>query len=102
MLHRQHHPNGNPELANQMARFFHLPDKSVIDINQQLCLLKAEVFDFVHSPDKETKFGDFVYLTQAVQAICIQAESEHYRRIKHEKHAYTMGAMYWQLVSLNI
>ena len=52
-----------------------------------------------YSPDNETRFGDFVYLSQAVQAICIQAESEHYRRIKDDKGAYTMGAMYWQLVS---
>lgn len=75
MLHRQHHPNGNEQLAQQMARFFHLPDNA----------------------NNETKFGDFIYLTQVVQAICIQAESEHYRRIKHEQNAYTMGAMYWQL-----
>ena len=50
------------------------------------------------SSDTEVRFGDFIYLTQVVQALCIQAESEHYRRIRSEKGAYTMGTLYWQLV----
>eukprot|EP00118_Oscarella_pearsei_P012781 m.96585 g.96585 ORF g.96585 m.96585 type:complete len:91 (+) comp36913_c0_seq6:1711-1983(+) len=60
MLHRQHHPDGNPELAAQMKRFFRLPNNT----------------------DKETRFGDFVYLTQVIQAVCLQAQSEHYRARK--------------------
>jgi len=27
MNHRQHHPDGNDQLAKQLERFFHPPDK---------------------------------------------------------------------------
>ncbi|XP_065912906.1 beta-mannosidase-like [Dysidea avara] len=75
MNHRQHHPDGNDQLAKQLERFFHLPDNK----------------------NKSENFSDFIYLTQVVQAICIQAEAEHYRRIKNESNGYTMGTLYWQL-----
>lgn len=75
MNHRQHHPDGNDQLAKQLERFFHPPDNS----------------------NKTERFSDFIYLTQVVQAICIQAEAEHYRRIKNESNGYTMGTLYWQL-----
>ena len=51
-----------------------------------------------YSSNSEIRFADFIYLTQVVQALCVQAESEHYRRIRTEENAYTMGALYWQLV----
>lgn len=52
-----------------------------------------------YSSNKTEQFSDFIYLTQVVQAICIQAEAEHYRRIKNESNGYTMGTLYWQLVT---
>jgi len=54
------------------------------------------------SSNKTERFSDFIYLTQVVQAICIQAEAEHYRRIKNESNGYTMGTLYWQLVIANL
>ena len=60
------------------------------------------IFSIPCSSDHTTRFSDFIYLTQVVQAICIQAEAEHYRRIKHEENGYTMGTLYWQLVSNQI
>ena len=62
----------------------------------------AIIFSMSYSSNKTTRFSDFIYLTQVVQAICIQAEAEHYRRIKHEANGYTMGTLYWQLVSNQI
>ena len=56
------------------------------------------IFTVSHSSNQTERFSDFIYLTQVVQAICIQAEAEHYRRIKNESHGYTMGTLYWQLV----
>jgi len=67
------------------------------DINIHLKLL---LFTSFSSKNKTENFSDFIYLTQVVQAICIQAEAEHYRRIKNESNGYTMGTLYWQLVSL--
>ena len=29
MKHRQHHPNGNQQMAYHMSLFFHMPNKSV-------------------------------------------------------------------------
>ena len=74
MLHRQHHPNGNPQLEAQVGMHFLLPNNT----------------------DKAARFGNFVYLTQIVQGICMQAQTEHYRRIKDEV-GHTMGTLYWQL-----
>lgn len=39
-------------------------------------------------------FGNYVYLTQVIQAMCIKAEAEHYRRLKGDEET-TMGAIYW-------
>lgn len=57
------------------------------------------LFSTSYSSNQTERFSDFIYLTQVVQAICIQAEAEHYRRIKHESNGYTMGSLYWQLVT---
>ena len=48
------------------------------------------------SSNATRRFEDFVYLTQVVQSVCIEAEIEHYRRIRNE--SWTMGTLYWQLV----
>lgn len=57
------------------------------------------MFSMIYSSNETQRFSDFIYLTQVVQAICIQAEAEHYRRIKNESNGYTMGTLYWQLVT---
>lgn len=75
MEHRQHHQNGNTELVKQMQMHFSLPK----------------------SRNQTVAFDHMLYLTQCVQALCIKAESEHYRRIKTETPGHTMGAIYWQL-----
>ena len=44
------------------------------------------------------QFKDFVYLSQVVQAICIDAEAQHYRRLLSTDGVLTRGTLYWQLV----
>jgi len=74
MEFRQHHTNGNNEIWNQIKMHFSTPvPKS--------------------TPLKE--FLDFVYLSQATQALCIKAQTEHYRRNRDTQYN-TMGALYWQ------
>jgi len=49
------------------------------------------------SSSNDTKsFEDFIYLSQAMQALCIKAQTEHYRRLKGDENSVTMGAIYWQ------
>ena len=74
MFHRQHHPNGNMQLLNQIQMYFKLPNNT----------------------NKVTQFDNLVFLTQIVQGICMQSQTEHYRRIRNET-GHTMGTMYWQL-----
>ena len=74
MLHRQHHPNGNPELATQMKMHFNLPNNTY----------------------GVERFDNFIFLTQLVQGVCMQAQTEHYRRTRDEV-GHTMGTLYWQL-----
>ncbi len=50
------------------------------------------------STNQTVRFMDFVYLSQVVQSICIQAEAEHYRRLLSEEGVFTRGTLYWQLV----
>ncbi|XP_064391180.1 beta-mannosidase-like isoform X2 [Halichondria panicea] len=75
MNHRQHHPNGNQEMDAQMKMFFRSPNNS----------------------DTAVQFQDFVYLSQVVQAVCIKAEAEHYRRYISVDDVFTRGTLYWQL-----
>lgn len=41
---------------------------------------------------------DFVYLSQVIQGICIDAEAQHYRRLLSTDGVFTRGTLYWQLV----
>lgn len=77
LVHRQHHPDGNIQLDNQISMLFNYPN----------------------STDSDKKFSDWLYLTQCVQALCLRVESEHYRRLKSSE-AHTMGTIYWQLNSI--
>eukprot|EP01114_Cavostelium_apophysatum_P010650 TRINITY_DN2464_c0_g1_i1.p1 TRINITY_DN2464_c0_g1~~TRINITY_DN2464_c0_g1_i1.p1 ORF type:complete len:818 (+),score=180.58 TRINITY_DN2464_c0_g1_i1:25-2478(+) len=75
MNHRQHHPNGTEQLVAEVDMHFTLVN------------------------DTDTKFGafgDWIYLTQCMQALCMKAQTEHYRRGRGMD-AFTMGAIYWQL-----
>lgn len=74
MLHRQHHPNGNSQLENQVKMIYNLP----------------------YTRNKTQYFIDFIYLTQIMQAECMKAQTEHYRRLRNEP-GNNMGTLYWQL-----
>ena len=52
------------------------------------------------STKKEDQFRDFIYLSQVIQAICIDAEAQHYRRLISTDGIFTRGTLYWQLVCL--
>ncbi|KAL7630337.1 UNVERIFIED_CONTAM: hypothetical protein RMT77_019512 [Armadillidium vulgare] len=76
MEHRQHHPNGQAELDQQLSMHF--------DYNQS-----------------NATFNYYLYLTQIHQAMAIKTETEFYRRIRDTLYldgtGLTMGALYWQL-----
>ncbi|XP_072563097.1 beta-mannosidase-like isoform X2 [Paramormyrops kingsleyae] len=76
--HRQHHLAGNMEMLLQAALHFHLPQ----------------------SPHPLQEYRDTLYLTQVMQAQCVKAQTEFYRRSRSEiieGQGHTMGALYWQL-----
>nr|BAL43431.1 beta-D-mannosidase [Aplysia kurodai] len=77
--HRQHHYNGNAEMAAEVA--LHI--------------------DLSTSSDPVVKFTDYIYLTQINQAMSMRTQSEHYRRFQSrllsDGRGLTMGALYWQL-----
>jgi beta-mannosidase len=79
MTHRQHHPDGTGQIETMMSRLFRTP--------------------LVNNSIGEAPFDAFAYVSQALQTMCIRAESEHYRRGR-ESRANTMGALYWQLNSI--
>ena len=70
MNHRQRHPDGNAQLASQMSRFFDVANAT---------------------------FERFVFLSQAVQSLCISTQTRFYRALKQTPGAFTYGALYWQL-----
>ncbi|KAB0343320.1 hypothetical protein FD754_020246 [Muntiacus muntjak] len=77
-LHRQHLIDGNNKMLKQIELHFKLP----------------------HSADQLRRFKDTLYLTQVMQAQCVKAETEFYRRSRNEivsGKGHTMGALYWQL-----
>ncbi|KAJ5078281.1 beta-mannosidase [Anaeramoeba ignava] len=69
--HRQHHPLGTFEMLGQIE--MHFP----------------------FSYSNASQFESFIYLSQVTQAICMQTETEHYRRLKSSPHK-TYGTLYWQ------
>mmetsp|Transcript_4091 Transcript_4091/g.6059 ORF Transcript_4091/g.6059 Transcript_4091/m.6059 type:complete len:882 (+) Transcript_4091:37-2682(+) len=71
--HRQHHPNGNKELKMQIAMYFTVPSST----DQRL-------------------FEKQIYLTQAMQALCMKSQTEFYRGRQLAKDRPTHGALYWQ------
>ncbi|XP_061651475.1 beta-mannosidase [Phyllopteryx taeniolatus] len=76
--HRQRHPDGNQQMLKQAAVHFRLPDAS----------------------DPLARFAHTIYLTQVMQAQCVKAQTEFYRRSRSELVGglgNTMGALYWQL-----
>eukprot|EP01125_Pyxidicula_operculata_P015159 TRINITY_DN511_c0_g1_i3.p1 TRINITY_DN511_c0_g1~~TRINITY_DN511_c0_g1_i3.p1 ORF type:complete len:526 (+),score=118.64 TRINITY_DN511_c0_g1_i3:507-2084(+) len=74
MNHRMRHPDGIQQIINQMKKHFKLPKNM----------------------DQST-FNQYIYLSQLTQAICIKAQSEHYRKNRDDPRYITMGALYWQL-----
>ncbi|KAM3594016.1 uncharacterized protein V6R79_000676 [Siganus canaliculatus] len=76
--HRQHHEGGNEQMLLQAALHFILPN----------------------STDPRRTFSDTLYITQVMQAQCVKAQTEFYRRSRSEiveGKGHTMGALYWQL-----
>ncbi|XP_047466185.1 beta-mannosidase [Mugil cephalus] len=76
--HRQHHEGGNRQMLLQAALHFNLPN----------------------STDALKRFTDTLYITQVMQAQCVKAQTEFYRRSRSEiigGEGHTMGALYWQL-----
>ncbi|XP_053192231.1 beta-mannosidase [Scomber japonicus] len=76
--HRQHHADGNQQMLQQAALHFHLPNSTYT----------------------WKRFTDTLYLTQVMQAQCVKAQTEFYRRSRSEiieGKGQTMGALYWQL-----
>ena len=72
MQNRQHHPDGNAQQLAQIKRHFHVPNAT--------------------SPRQA--FDDYVYVSQAVAALCYGSLMSYYRTQRDEAPAYTMGAMY--------
>ena len=75
MQNRQHHPQGNIQQLAQIERHFHVPNAT--------------------SPRQA--FDDYVYVSQAVAALCYGTLMAFYRTLRDEAPAFTFGAMYWQL-----
>ncbi|XP_069017064.1 beta-mannosidase [Embiotoca jacksoni] len=76
--HRQHHADGNQQMLLQAGLHFNLPN----------------------STDPLKRFTDTLYITQVMQAQCVKAQTEFYRRSRSEiieGKGQTMGALYWQL-----
>ncbi|MDP2437437.1 MAG: glycoside hydrolase family 2 protein, partial [archaeon] len=76
MEHRQHHFEGTQQIQSMASRMFPSP--------------------VVHNGQGALGFDAWIYVSQAAQADCIRAQSEHYRRSR-DLPANTMGAIYWQL-----
>ncbi|XP_053476857.1 beta-mannosidase [Ictalurus furcatus] len=76
--HRQHHESGNLQMLMQASLHYILPNNT----------------------DLRQRYQDTIYITQVMQAQCVKAQTEFYRRsqsdiVKGEGH--TMGTLYWQL-----
>jgi len=78
MQHRQRHSGGYQQLIQQISYHFRL---------------SQEVENTTNA------FPEWVFLTQAMQSICLKAQVEFYRRNKAQTPGspQTMGSIYWQL-----
>ena len=75
MNHRQHHPDGNAQIAALLKQNFQVPDLNSTTIGV---------------------FRRVIYLSQLQQLLCIADESSFYRRGRNMPYR-TMGSLYWQL-----
>lgn len=75
-VYRQRHPEGQPELKQQICS--HFPVGSALNTSQ-------------------SGFQRWIYLTQLHQAMAYDTAIRYWRRIKYDPDACTMGALYWQL-----
>uniref|UniRef100_A0A673J3J8 Beta-mannosidase n=1 Tax=Sinocyclocheilus rhinocerous TaxID=307959 RepID=A0A673J3J8_9TELE len=76
--HRQHHEDGNQQMLKQAELHYILPN----------------------STDPVQRYRDTIYITQVMQAQCVKAQTEFYRRSRSdivEGNCHTMGTLYWQL-----
>uniref|UniRef100_A0A8C5A276 beta-mannosidase n=1 Tax=Gadus morhua TaxID=8049 RepID=A0A8C5A276_GADMO len=76
--HRQHHAEGNRQMLEQAGLHYHLPNAT----------------------DPLRRYKHTLYITQVMQAQCVKAQTEFYRRSRSEVvggKGHTMGALYWQL-----
>ena len=79
ILHRQHHTDGQTQIIAQASFHFTLPENA----------------------DGPGGLETMLFINQITHAICLRAESEHYRRYRSnlldDNRGHTMGAIYWQL-----
>ncbi|KAB5581887.1 hypothetical protein PHYPO_G00180740 [Pangasianodon hypophthalmus] len=76
--HRQHHESGNLQMLQQASLHYILPNNT----------------------DLRQRFQDTIYITQVMQAQCVKAQTEFYRRSQSDivdGKGHTMGTLYWQL-----
>ncbi|KAJ3613814.1 hypothetical protein NHX12_020060 [Muraenolepis orangiensis] len=76
--HRQHHAEGNRQMLLQAGLHYRLPNAT----------------------DPLRRYTHTLYITQVMQAQCVKAQTEFYRRSRSEVidgKGHTMGALYWQL-----
>jgi beta-mannosidase len=75
MNHRQHHPDGNAQIAALLTQNFQVPDLN----STELAIFKRVIF-----------------LSQLQQVLCIADEASFYKRGRNMPYR-TMGSLYWQL-----
>jgi beta-galactosidase/beta-glucuronidase len=80
LAYRNHHPDGNQRMLEEMALHYPVP----------------------HLADAAEQWKLMLWMTQIVHSECIQRETNHYRRYrsvldKDTSFGLTMGATYWQL-----
>ncbi|KAI5108220.1 beta-mannosidase precursor, partial [Silurus meridionalis] len=76
--HRQHHEFGNQQMLQQAMLHYILPNNT----------------------DLGRRYRDTIYITQVMQAQCVKAQTEFYRRSRSDivgGEGHTMGSLYWQL-----
>jgi beta-galactosidase/beta-glucuronidase len=78
MEHRQHHPNGNSEIAELLLRNFFNNSKNASVITS-------------------LPFSRLIYLSQLQQSLCVVDQISFYRRGRDYPEYRSMGALFWQL-----